>query len=109
VLATCLFQFTATLEIVMVAFVIGRFIRHGGLEDLGAQFGEVGPDLRIGEGLVLRLEGVRLVDHGLEASDLAVVRVDEPVQESHIERSIGEVVVRSRQAVAACAVVSAPA
>ena len=42
-----------------------------------------GADLLVGEGLELGLERVGLVDQRLEASDLAVVRVDEAGQEVH--------------------------
>ena len=67
----------------MVALVVGRLVGLGGLEDLGLELGEVGADLLVGEPLVLGFERVRLVDQREEASDLAVVRVDESVQESH--------------------------
>ena len=83
-------QLPPALEIGIVELVIGRLVGLGGLEDLGAELREVGADLVVGEGLDLGLEGVRRVDQGLEASDLAVIRVDEPVQESHIASSIGE-------------------
>ena len=76
-------QLAPALEIGMVELVIGRLVGFGGLEDLRAELRELGADLVVGEGLDLGLEGVRLVDQGLEASDLAVIRVDEPVQESH--------------------------
>ena len=82
-LASCLLQLAAALEIGVVQLVVGRFVRHGGSGDLGAELGERRPDLIVGQRLVVGLEGVRLVDQGLEASDLAVVRVDETVQELH--------------------------
>ena len=44
--------------------------------------GEPRADLVVGQGLDLGLELVRLVDQRLDASDLAVVRVDEPGQEA---------------------------
>ena len=55
----------------------------GDLADLVADLGEPGPDLVVGEGLDLGLERVRLVDRRLDASDLAVVRVDETGKELH--------------------------
>ena len=85
-------QLAATLEVRMMAFVVGRLVGFGGLEDLGLELGECGADLLVGEGLVFGFERVRLVDHREEASDLAVVRVDESVQEFLMTRlSIGEV------------------
>ena len=97
-LAAFLLQLAAALEVRVMEFVLGRLVGHGDFGDLGTEFGEVRPDLLVGEGLVFRLEGVGLVDHGLEASDLAVVRVDELVQEAHLASSIGEVAPRSGQA-----------
>ena len=82
-LAAVLLQLAAALEVGVVEFVVGRLIGLGRLEDLGPQVGELGTDLLVGEGLVVGLEGVGRIDQGLEASDLAVVRVDEPVQEAH--------------------------
>jgi hypothetical protein len=75
-------QLAATLEVGVVALVVGRLIGLGGLEDLGLELGEMSADLLVGECLVLGFERVRLVDQGEQASDLAVVRVDESVQES---------------------------
>ena len=43
----------------------------------------MGADLLVGHGLELGFEGVGLVDERLQASDLAVVRVDETGKESH--------------------------
>ena len=92
-LAALLLQLAAALEIGVVELVVGRLVGFGGLgaRTFARSLGEGGPDLLVGEGLVLGLEGVGLVDQGLEASDLAVVRVDESVQEAHMDRSIGEV------------------
>ena len=96
-LAAVLLQLAAALEVGVVELVLGRLVGRGGLGDLGAELGECGADLLVGEGLVFGLEGVGLVDQRLEASDLAVVRVDETVQESHGRSSIGEVAPRSGQ------------
>ena len=53
------------------------------LVDLRAELGEGRADLLVGQGLVFGFEGVGRVDQGLEPSDLAVVRVDEPGKELH--------------------------
>ena len=52
------------------------------LPDLVAERVEARADLVVGQRLDLGLEGVRLVDERLDPLDLAVVRVDEPVQEA---------------------------
>ena len=76
-------QLAAAFEVGVMALVVGRLVGLGGLEDLGPDLGEVGADLVVGECLVLGFERIGLVDQGEKASDLAVVRVDESVQESH--------------------------
>ncbi len=82
-LAARLRQLAAALEVRVRALVLGRLLRDGDLEDLGADVREPRPDLVVGEGLDLGLERVRLVDRWLDASDLAVVRVDESGKELH--------------------------
>ena len=69
-------QLAPALEVGVVELVLGWLVRLGGLEDPRPQFGEVGADL-VRERFVFGLEPVRLVDQGEQASDLAVVRVDE--------------------------------
>ena len=55
----------------------------GARADLVADLGELGADLLVGQRLEFGLERVGLVDQGLDASKLAVVRVDETGKESH--------------------------
>ena len=81
--AAVLRQLATAFQVGVVELVLGRLVGRGRLERIGAELGERGADLLVGHGLVFGFEGVGLVDEGLEASDLAVVRVDEPVQESH--------------------------
>src|SRR6266511_4399053 len=61
---------------------LGRLVRLGGLVDLLADHLDAAADLLFGERLELSFEGARLVDHWLDASDLAVVRVDETVEKA---------------------------
>ncbi len=76
-------ELPATLKIGVVELVLGWFVRGGRLEGLGPQLVEGRADRLVRHGLVFGFEGVRRVDERLEASDLAVVRVDETVQELH--------------------------
>jgi hypothetical protein len=62
---------------------IRRLAGLGDLVDLLADELESLPDVVVREGLDLGFELVDLVDQGLDASDLAVVRVDETGKESH--------------------------
>ena len=72
----------------MVELVLRRLVGHGDPRDLGAERGEPGADLVVGEGLDLGLEVVRLVDERLDPFELAVVRVDEAVQEAKHGRTV---------------------
>ena len=82
-LATLLGELAATLEVLVVELVVGRLVRLGVRPDLVADLGELGADLLVGQRLEFGLERVGLVDQGLDASNLAVVRVDETGKESH--------------------------
>jgi hypothetical protein len=76
-------QLAAALEVRMVELVVGGLVGLGDLADLVADLGEPGADLLVAERGDLGLELVGLVDDGLQASKLAVVRVDETGEESH--------------------------
>ena len=76
-------ELAAALEVLVVELVVGRLVRLGVRADLLADLGELGADLLVGQGLEFGLERVGLVDQGLDASKLAVVRVDETGKESH--------------------------
>ena len=62
--------------------VVGRLVRSRDLADLGPEDVESGADLGVGQRLELWLELVRLVDRRLDPFELAIVRVDEAVQEA---------------------------
>ena len=66
----------------MLELLVGRLVGRGVLADLLADLRELRADLVVGEGLELGFEAVGLVDERLEASDLAVVRVDEAGKEA---------------------------
>ncbi len=80
---TVLAQFAAALGLGVVQLVVGRLTLRGSGVDLFADLGELGPDGVVGKGLDLGLEAVGLVDPRLDASNLAVIRVDETGKESH--------------------------
>ena len=82
-LATRLGQLAPALEVRVVELVVGRLLGLARRPDLLADLRELGADLLVGQGLELGLERVRLVDPGLDASQLAVVRVDETGKELH--------------------------
>ena len=88
-LAALLGELAAALEVVVVELVVGRLVRLGARADLVADLRELGADLLVGQRLEFGLERVGLVDQGLDASELAVVRVDETGKESHGTVSIG--------------------
>ena len=75
-------QLAAALQVRVLELIIGRRVGLGDLPDLVTELGEASPDLVIGQRLELGLEGVRLVDNGLDAFDLTVVGIDEPIQEA---------------------------
>src|SRR5688572_28992192 len=87
-LAALLAQLAAAFEVLVVQLVLGRLIRGGLRVDLFADLGELRADLLFGQRLEFGFERVRLVDHRLDPSDLAVVRVDETGKESHGAMSI---------------------
>ena len=97
-LAACLEVLAAAFEIGMVEFVLGRLVGDGRLVDLLADVGDPGADLLVRHGLELGLEPIRFVDHRLDASNLAVVRVDESIEkaQNHSRGSIGEPVLHPR-------------
>ena len=82
-LAALLRQLAAAFEVRVVELVLGRLVGLGDLVDLLADLRELRADLLVGERLVLGLERVGLVDQGIDASDLAVIRVDEAGKELH--------------------------
>ena len=65
------------LGIGVVELVVGGLLRLGDLADVGLDGIDPLADLEVGEGLVLRLELVDLVDQRLETGDLAVVGIEE--------------------------------
>ena len=70
---------------------LGGLLRGGIFGNFGADRRDALADLFVGDGLELGLEGVDLVDERLDPLDLALVRVDEAVQEAkHGTVSIGE-------------------
>ena len=81
-LAAGLRQLAAPLEVGVMELVVGRLVRSRDLADLRPEYVESGADLVVGQRLELRLELVRLVDHRLDPLELAIVRVDEAVQEA---------------------------
>ena len=81
-LAAVLGQLPATLEVGVVELVLARLVRGRDLLDLGAELGEAGPDLLIGEGLDLGAQRVGRVDERLNPLQLSIVRVHEAGQES---------------------------
>ena len=95
-LARALANLAAALEVGVVQLVLGRLVGDGGLVDLLADVGDPLADLVVGERLDLRLEPVDLVDERLDASKLAVVRVDETIEktQNHSRGSIGEAALR---------------
>ena len=82
-LAAVALQLAATLQVRVVALVLGRLVRDGEFQDLGPDLGELGADLVIGERFELGFEAVDLVDVGLDPSKLAIVRVDETGKQAH--------------------------
>ena len=66
----------------VVQLVVGRLVRDRDLADLGAQHVEASADLGVRQRLELRFELVRLIDCRLDPFELAIVRVDEAVQEA---------------------------
>ena len=82
-LAPFLLQLAAALEVLVVELVIGRLVRLRELEDLLADLRELRADLVVGERLEFGFERVGLLDHRLDTSDLAVIRVDETGKELH--------------------------
>jgi hypothetical protein len=88
-LAAGLGDLAAALEIRVAQLVLGRLAGDGRLADLLADQVEAFADLVVREGGDVGLELVDLVDQGLDASDLAVVRVDETGKKSHGRCSIG--------------------
>ena len=93
-LAAGLGQLAAALEIGVVELVLGRLAGDGRLADLLADLVELRSRISSSDRACdLGLERVDLVDQRLEASDLAVVRVDEAGKESH-----GTVSIRSDRA-----------
>ena len=82
-LATLLAQLAAALGLRVGQLLFGGLAGGGQGLDLLADLGELGADLLVGEAFELGLEGVGLVDHGLDVPELAVVRVDETGKESH--------------------------
>ena len=91
-LATRLGELAATLHLRMMELVVGRFVRNGDLDDLGAQRREPGANLLVGERLDLGLERVGRVDERLDALQFSIIRVDEARQKSqHVRCSLAEV------------------
>ena len=88
-LAARLAQLAAALGLRVGQLLFGRLAGLSQGTDLVADVGVLGADVVVGKGLELGFEGVRLIDLGLEPSDLAVVRVDEAGKEAHGTRSIG--------------------
>ena len=87
--AALLAELASALGLRVGQFLFGRFARGRQRPDLVADLGELGTDLILGECLELGLEGVRLIDQGLDASDFTVIGVDKTGEESHGTRSIG--------------------
>ncbi len=82
VLVAGLGQLAPALLVGMVKLVLARLVGLGLDPDLVAERVEASPDLGVGQRLELVFEGVGLVDQGLDAFDLAVVGVNEPVEEA---------------------------
>ncbi len=75
----------------VLELILGRFLGLAGLDDLGPDLVDPGAQLVVGQGPHLGFELVRPVHERLDAFELALVRVDEPVQEAkHGTGSIGE-------------------
>ena len=81
-LAASLGQFAAALQLRVMAFVVGRLFGFAGIADLVAQLVDEGAEFGVGARLHLRFQRVGPVDQGLDAVELAVVRVDEAAQEA---------------------------
>ena len=82
-LAPLLGDLATPLEVGVVELVFRGLVRDRELANLLADLGEPRADLLLGKGLDLGLEGVCLVDKGLDASKLTVVGVDETGKQSH--------------------------
>jgi hypothetical protein len=81
-LAAFLGDLAATLQLGVVALVVGRLLGLAGFADLLANLVDKGAYLCVGARLHLGLQLVDPLDERLDAMELAVVRVDEAAQEA---------------------------
>ena len=81
-LEALLLELATALQLGVMALVVGRFLGLAGVADVVADVVDQGAYLRVGVRLHLRLQLVGPVDQGLDAPELAVVRVDETAQEA---------------------------
>ena len=88
-LAARLAEVRPSLAVGVVELVLGRLLARGDLVDVGLDRVDPLADLGVGEGGVLVLELVDLVEQRLEPADLAVVGVEETGDEAHGRLSIG--------------------
>jgi len=82
-LAARLGQLSATLEVLVMELVIGRWLGTRGGADLLADLGKLVTDLLVGQAFELGLERIGLVDPWLDPSQLTVIRIDETGKETH--------------------------
>ena len=76
-------ELAATLEVGVVALVLGRLVGRGSLDQLGADPGDPFADRVIGQGFELGFEVVDLVDQRLNPAQLAVVGIDRSGEVAH--------------------------
>jgi len=78
----CLSELPPALEVRMVALVLRDLLGSDRFADLVAERLKARANVGVAQGLDLRLEGVRLVDKGLDPLQLSIVGIDEAGQET---------------------------